>query len=107
MKLFYLIDFIIFYIWDLILGALKIALDVVTYKDLSSPGIIKFPLQAKTDFEITLLSNLITFSPGSIVIDVSPDKKYLYIHLMFLGDKEKWKKRFQKNFEARVLRVLR
>jgi multicomponent Na+:H+ antiporter subunit E len=107
MKLIYLIDFIVFYFWDLILGALKIASDVVTPKDLSSPGIMKFPLRASTDFEITLLSNLITFSPGSMVIDLDEDRKHLYIHLMFLSNKDQAIKDFSEKFEQRVLRILR
>ncbi len=106
-RIYYLLDFLVFYIWDLILGALKIALDVITRKNMSSPGIIKFPLEANKDFEIALLSNLITFSPGSMVIDIEPDRSYLYIHIMFLEDKEEAKKVFKEEFEARVLRILR
>lgn len=106
MKIIYLFDFIIFYLWDLISGALRVAQDIVTKKDLSSPGIIKFPLSVKSDTEITLLSNLITFSPGSMVIDIDEDKSHLYIHLMFLDNKEKAIKLFKDDFEARVIRIL-
>ena len=106
-RIVYVFDFLIFYIWDLILGALRIALDVITRKNMSSPGIIKFPLEANKDFEIALLSNLITFSPGSMVVDIEPDRSYLYIHMMFLEDKEEAIQVFKKEFEARVLRILR
>lgn len=107
MKLFYIIEFIGFYLWDLIIGAVKIAYDIITLKDKSSPGVVKFPLKAKTDFEIALLSNLITFSPGSMVIDIDKDRSHLYIHVMFLDNSENWKNNFQDHFEARVLRILR
>jgi multicomponent Na+:H+ antiporter subunit E len=107
MKLIYLIDFIFYYFRDLIRGAFKVANDVVTPKDLSSPGIIKVPLLATTDFEIALLSNLVTFSPGSMVVDIDKDRSHLYIHLMFLSDKDEAIKDFKENFEQRVLRILR
>jgi len=107
MKVFFLIDFIIFYLWDLILGALKIAIDIITPRNLSSPGIIKMPLEASSDFEITLLSNLITFSPGSMVVDIDPDRKNLYIHLMFLTNRKESIRTFKEKFEKRVLRILR
>ena len=107
MKIWYLIDFLIFYFWDLTLGALRVAQDVVTTKSLSSPGIIWFPLSAKSDFEIALLSNLITFSPGSMVVDVDRNRSHLHIHLMFLKDKDEAILKFKEKFEARVLRILR
>ena len=80
---------------------------MITRKSLSSPGIIKFPLTAKTDFEIALLSNLITFSPGSMVVNVDKDRSHLYIHLMFLENKDEAIKTFKEKFESRVLRILR
>lgn len=107
MKIFYFLEFTIFYFWDLALGAFKIAADVITPKNLSSPGIIRMPLEASTDFEITLLSNLITFSPSSMVIDIDHDRKHLHIHLMFLKNQEESIHDFKENFERRVLRILR
>jgi multicomponent Na+:H+ antiporter subunit E len=107
MKIFYLIDFLIFYVGDLVLGALRVAQDVITPQKLSTPGIIKFPLTAKSDFEIALLSNLITFSPGSMVVDIDEDKSHLYIHIVFLENKDEAIQTFKEKFEARVLKVLR
>ena len=107
MKIIYFIDFVFFYFWDLILGALRVALDVITRKDLSKPGILKFPTEAKTDFEIALLSNLITFSPGSMIVDIDKDRTHLYIHMMFLDDPVESKQYFKDKFESRVLRLLR
>lgn len=107
MKLWYILQFIILYLWDLSLGALRVAQDVVTPKDLSSPGIIKFPLEAKSDFEIALLSNLITFSPGTMVIDLEPDRSFLYIHVMFLESEADAIEEFKTHIEGRVLRILR
>ena len=107
MKLIYLIDFVLFYMLDVLSGALRVALDVITPHQMASPGVVKFPIEVESDLEIALLSNLITFSPGSMVIDIDPDRSHLYIHVMFLGDPDKWKENFKKNFEARVLRILR
>lgn len=106
-KVFYLIDFFVFYLLDIILGAIRVAFDVVTPTKHSTPGVVKIPLKADTDFEISLLSNLITFSPGSMVIDVDPDRSHIYVHVMFLENKEQWKKDFKLKFESRVLRILR
>ena len=51
------------------------------------PGIVKIPLDLETDVEITLLASLITLTPGTLSLDVSKDKKVLYVHSMYVYDK--------------------
>lgn len=46
------------------------------------PGIFKVETKLKTDLEITILSNLITLTPGSVVMEVDPQAGILYIHAM-------------------------
>ncbi|PEN12857.1 Na+/H+ antiporter subunit E [Longibacter salinarum] len=45
-------------------------------------AVIEYPLDVTTNREITALSNLITLTPGTMTLDVSSDKKHLYIHSM-------------------------
>jgi multicomponent Na+:H+ antiporter subunit E len=96
-----------FYFKEVVLSTLRVALDVVTPAAYRRPGIIAMPLDAKTDAEIALLSNLITFTPGTISIDVSADKKYLYVHCMFLGDPDRDRIALKEGLERRVLELLR
>jgi multicomponent Na+:H+ antiporter subunit E len=99
--------FALFYFREVVLSTLRVALDVVTPADYRRPGIIAMPLDAKTDAEIALLSNLITFTPGTLSIDVSHDRKFLYVHCMFLGDPERDKAALKEGLERRVLELLR
>jgi multicomponent Na+:H+ antiporter subunit E len=46
-------------------------------------------------------------TPGTLSMDVSTDRKTLYIHAMFVDDAEELKKGLKENFEARVLKLLR
>ena len=73
------------------------------------PGVIAVPLDAKTDAEITLLANLITLTPGSVSLDLSPDRSVLYVHVMYIdnGDVEEARRRIKDDLERRVLEVLR
>jgi len=69
------------------------------------PGIIEYPLRVKTDFRIALLANMITLTPGTLSVDVSPDKKYLYIHCLHIDEIEKSKKGIRKNLEDPILAI--
>jgi multicomponent Na+:H+ antiporter subunit E len=72
------------------------------------PGIVAIPLDARTDAEITLLANLITLTPGTLSIDVSADRKVLYIHVVELGEQpDQVRHKIKERLERRLLEVMR
>lgn len=98
--------FIAFFIYDLIKANLVVAYDVVTPTHLMRPGVIAIPLDASGDAEITILGNLISVTPGTLSLDVSSDRKVLYIHAMYMEDEAKLRADI-KALEARVLEIMR
>lgn len=102
-----LIGFVLYFLYELIKANLQVAADVVTPKFYMTPGIVEFPLDAKTNLEITLLANVITLTPGTLSLDVSDDRKVLYIHAMYVDDKEEFITNIKQGFERRILSILR
>ncbi|MDQ7819158.1 MAG: Na+/H+ antiporter subunit E [Armatimonadota bacterium] len=101
------LGFAVFYLWELILANLRVAYDVVTPTHHMRPGTIAIPLDARTDVEITMVANLITLTPGTLSLDVSSDRRVLYIHAMYIDDVERVRRRIKRGVERRVLEVLR
>ncbi|MCU0344400.1 MAG: Na+/H+ antiporter subunit E [Ignavibacterium sp.] len=101
------ISFFFYFVKELIVANLKVAFDIITPKDYMEPGIVAVPLDAETDMEITLLANLITLTPGTLSLDVSKDRKILYIHTLYLDDAEKFRAEIKNGMEKRLLEVLR
>ncbi|HIB36667.1 Na+/H+ antiporter subunit E [Mesonia sp.] len=102
-----LIAFVFFFLWELLKANLQVAYDVVTPKFYMTPGIVRVPLEAETNLEITLLANLITLTPGTLSLDVSDDRKVLYVHAMYLKDKQAFIDDIKNGFEKRLLEILR
>lgn len=102
-----IINFVFFFLYELLMANLEVAYDLATPRFYMRPGIVKFELRAQTDMEITLLSNLISLTPGTLILDVSPDRKALYIHVMYIKDREKFIRRIRHGFERRLLNILR
>jgi multicomponent Na+:H+ antiporter subunit E len=97
------------FVIDLVLSATRVALLVIR-PDMQGhlkPAIVAFPLAAKSDAEITLLANIITLTPGTLSLDVSADRKYLYVHAVGMDDREKLISGIAGGFEARVIEVFR
>jgi multicomponent Na+:H+ antiporter subunit E len=108
-KIAQVLELIAFVIWELILANLRVAYDVLTPGYGMRPGVVGVPLDARTDAEITLLANLITLTPGTLSLDVSSDRRVLYIHVMYIDDDdlEEVRRKIKSGFERRVLEVLR
>jgi len=102
-----IISFALFFIWELTKANIQVAYEVITPKFNMKPGIIAIPLEAKTDLEITLLANLITLTPGTLALDVSTDRSVLYVHGMYVMEKEEFITDIKQGFEKRLLEILR
>jgi multicomponent Na+:H+ antiporter subunit E len=101
------VRFALFFTKELIVATYRVAKDIVKPLPLMRPGVIGIPLDAETDLEITMLANLITLTPGTLSLDVSPDRKTLYIHAMYLVSADDLRKEIKEGMERRLLELLR
>jgi multicomponent Na+:H+ antiporter subunit E len=92
---------------ELIMSELRVARLVLRPSMTSRlhPAIIAFPLTVTSDAEITLLANLITLTPGTLSLDVSDDRRFLYIHAIDVVDREAFIAELKDGFERHVLEV--
>ena len=95
-----------YFLWELVRANLRLAADVATPDYHMKPGIIAVPLDATSDAEILLLSMLINTTPGSVALDVSSDRKILYVHVMYMDSPDAAREEIKRGFERRVLGVL-
>ncbi|WP_428266159.1 Na+/H+ antiporter subunit E [Haliangium sp.] len=93
--------------WELLLSSLRIAWDVITPRAYRSPGIVAVPVPEASERELALVANLITFTPGSLSVDLSADGRTLYVHCMFADDPEALRRALERDFVRRVLELLR
>jgi multicomponent Na+:H+ antiporter subunit E len=71
------------------------------------PGIFAYPLKVDRDFEITLLANLITLTPGTLSVDVSDDRRTLYVHALDCSDPDQTRQDIADGFERKILEAFR
>jgi len=77
------------YLWLLTKANVLVAWEVLTPRMHQSPRIIRYPIAGLSDAHRTTLANAITLTPGTLVVDVSPDDRWMYIHCMYARDREK------------------
>ncbi len=106
-KTLQLIRFTLVFIRELLVSTWRVAMDVVKPLPLMRPGVVGIPLDAETDLEITMLANIISLTPGTLSLDVSEDRKTLYIHAMYVINPDDLRKEIKNGLERRLLELLR
>ena len=94
-----------FLIGQLILANIRIAIDVMRPRHSIQPAVVAIPLDITKDGEILLLSTLLNITPGSVTIDLSDDRRTLYVHVMHLESAEAMRRDIKRGFERRVHRL--
>jgi len=81
---------------------LQVTREVILPSKDFQPGIIAYPLEITGDFEIFLLSALLTMIPATLTVDLSKDSKTLYIHALFLGDPSEFLREVKRDLETPI-----
>ena len=97
-----LISFFFFFLYELVKANVQVAWEMGTPKFYMTPGIVGVPLDITSDSEITMLANLITLTPGTLSLDVSEDKKVLYVYSMYITNKKDFIYGIKNGFEKRI-----
>jgi multicomponent Na+:H+ antiporter subunit E len=102
-----IILFFLHFFVEMIRANIEVAKEIITPELNMSPGIIAYKHSLKTDFEITMLTNLIALTPGTMVLKISEDKKILYIHGLYLKDREKFVYKIKNDLEKKLIEIVR
>ena len=102
-----IIKLILIFLRELVLSNWAVLKVVLRPKLDMRPGIFALETKLTSDWEITLLANLITLTPGTLVVDVSSDNKILYIHAMDIEDAEEAIEDIRGSFEKAIMEVSR
>jgi multicomponent Na+:H+ antiporter subunit E len=92
---------------ELVLSAWRVAMTVIRPRMDLKPGIFAFPLTVESDFEITLLANMITLTPGTLSVDVSDDRRTLFVHALDCSDPDATRRDIANGFERKIMEAFR
>ncbi|GAB4073366.1 Na+/H+ antiporter Mnh1 subunit E [Barrientosiimonas marina] len=106
-RVFKIFNLIILFIKELITSNIDIVKLVFKRKPEFEPGIFALPMDVQTDWEITLLANLTTLTPGTLAVAVAQDKSHLYVHAMNIDDIDEEIDAIKNTFEKAIKEVTR
>lgn len=95
------------FVVELVKSTWTVAKTVLTPKMDIKPGMFVYPLKVDRDAEITMLANLITLTPGTLSVDVSDDRRFLFIHALDCSDPDQLRHDIANGFERKIMEAFR
>jgi multicomponent Na+:H+ antiporter subunit E len=107
-RLAVLLRFTVFYAWELVVSSVRVAHDVLTPTFHMRPAIVRVPLEPASDLELLAIANLVSLTPGSLSLDITPDRRALIVHVMYAdADPEATRRTIKTGIEQPVLALSR
>jgi multicomponent Na+:H+ antiporter subunit E len=98
-----LLRFTFFFLVELLIANVRVARDVLRPGPLRmKPRVIAVPLTIQGDVAITLLANVISLTPGTLSLDISDDRKVLFVHAIHAPDADETRLQIKEGFERLV-----
>ena len=105
-QVFLWIKFIFIIVYEIIVANCRVARTVLTPGLSATPALMFFPLSCETDLQITIFANIISLTPGTLTLEISEDRQYLLLHVMFFTDKKKQIYDLKRKFERPLMEIL-
>ncbi len=84
---------------EVVVANLQVAWIIVQPRMPIRPAFIVLPLALRDDLQITALANMITLTPGTLTVDVAPDRSALYVHCLAATDPDAVRAQIKRQFE--------
>jgi multicomponent Na+:H+ antiporter subunit E len=95
-----------FCIWEIVRACVLLARLILNPEMTLRPGIVAVPLDLRSDTGITTLAILINLIPGTLSLDLAPDRSTLYVHAISVRDAESFRQIIKDEFERRIADIL-
>jgi multicomponent K+:H+ antiporter subunit E len=101
------IRYILMVIGDIIVANFEVALLVIGSSKNLNPAFIAIPLDIKHELPITILASTVSLTPGTVSTEVSADKKWLYVHVLNLTDKDELIALIKRRYEQPLMEIFK
>lgn len=92
---------------ELIKSSFTVLGQILSPKITVKPGIFRYETQLRGDWEITTISMLLTLTPGSVVMEVTPERDAVYVHAIDVKETKEMLIGSLDRFEKAIMEVTR
>ncbi|WP_299202423.1 Na+/H+ antiporter subunit E [uncultured Amphritea sp.] len=97
--------YVLMVIGDIIVANFEVAMLVLGSSKKLSPAFIAVPLNIEHELPITILASTVSLTPGTVSAEISADKKWLYVHVLNLTDKDELIASIKQRYEQPLMEI--
>lgn len=90
---------------DIVIANLSVAKLVMGPRAKLRPAFIEIPMQLDDDFTLSLLTSIISLTPGTVSASLSSDRRKLLVHALDAPDPQQLVAEIQRRYEAPLLEI--
>ena len=106
-RVFAVIKLLFIFISELTQSSILVLKQILSPKLKIRPGIFKYETELRSDLEVTMISLLLTLTPGSVVMEVVSEENLLFVHAMDIENERDSILSQLTNFEKAIMEVTR
>ncbi|MFT8321345.1 MAG: Na+/H+ antiporter subunit E [Bacillus sp. (in: firmicutes)] len=107
LTLFNVLKLMVVFILELFTSSIVVVRQIIRARINIAPGIFTVETDLEGDLEVSLLALLLNLTPGSVIMEISPDSKKFYIHAMDVPTSKNSVARSMQRFERAIKKVTR
>jgi multicomponent K+:H+ antiporter subunit E len=92
-------------LWDIAVANIQVAQRVLASNSSLRPSWVAYPLQITDPFLMTLLASTISLTPGTVSVEFSEDRRWLYIHVLHLENADELVNFIRRRYEQPLQEV--
>ena len=77
-----------YFLFEIVKANLTVAADILTPGSRMSAGFVEVPLRCRTPFEIMMIANMITLTPGTVTVAVDAESPTVWCHSLYITTPE-------------------
>jgi multicomponent K+:H+ antiporter subunit E len=99
------IKFFFMVLGDIVVSNIEMVMRVLGPTHKLNPGFIVIPLDLKGELPLTILTSTISLTPGTVSVEFSQDKKWLYVHALHIKSEQQLITQIKQRYERPLREV--
>lgn len=100
-----MVAFLALVMCDIVIANVQVARVILGPRRNLQPGFVRVPLDLRTDFAITVFASTISLTPGTVSVELAPDRRFLYVHLLSSAEPEQVTHTVKQRYERRIKEI--
>jgi multicomponent K+:H+ antiporter subunit E len=92
-------------LWDILVANFRVAWLVVGPRELIRPMFVRVPLDLEGEVAVTVLTSVISLTPGTVSADLDSDNRYVLVHALSEEDPDDMIREIKTRYEAPIREI--